>query len=92
MGPYVRQVVESGAFPLFNRSVLDSRTAHLAPEERFRYGLDRILDAIAALTHRSVLVEQEVGNAPAKEQLDRRAQLAADKNEAREEDEQANDD
>ncbi|MFF0771417.1 TetR/AcrR family transcriptional regulator [Nonomuraea wenchangensis] len=49
MGPYVRQVVESGAFPLFNRSVLDSRTAHLAPEERFRHGLDRILDAIAAL-------------------------------------------
>ncbi|MGA5761427.1 TetR/AcrR family transcriptional regulator [Nonomuraea bangladeshensis] len=49
MGPYVRQVVESGAFPLFNRSVLDSRTAHLAPEERFRHGLDRVLDAIAAL-------------------------------------------
>lgn len=49
MGPYVRQVVESGAFPLFNRSVLDSRTAHLAPEERFRHGIDRILDAIAAL-------------------------------------------
>ncbi|MFI6791322.1 TetR/AcrR family transcriptional regulator [Nonomuraea sp. NPDC050383] len=49
MGPYVRQVVESGAFPLFNRSVLDSRTAHLAPEERFHHGLDRILDAIAAL-------------------------------------------
>ncbi|WP_433212518.1 TetR/AcrR family transcriptional regulator [Microtetraspora malaysiensis] len=49
MGPYVRQVVESGAFPLFNRSVLDSRTAHLGPEERFRHGVDRILDAIAAL-------------------------------------------
>uniref|UniRef100_UPI003F491561 TetR/AcrR family transcriptional regulator n=1 Tax=Nonomuraea bangladeshensis TaxID=404385 RepID=UPI003F491561 len=49
MGPYVRQVVESGAFPLFNRTVLDSRAAHLAPEERFRHGLDRVLDAIAAL-------------------------------------------
>lgn len=49
MGPYVRQVVESGAFPLFRRSVFDSRTAHLSPEERFRHGLDRILDAIAAL-------------------------------------------
>ncbi|GAA3165556.1 TetR/AcrR family transcriptional regulator C-terminal domain-containing protein [Nonomuraea roseoviolacea] len=49
MGPYVRQVVESGAFPLFNRSVLESRTAHLTPEERFRQGLDRILDAVAAL-------------------------------------------
>ncbi|WP_433235147.1 TetR/AcrR family transcriptional regulator [Streptosporangium sp. CA-135522] len=49
MGPYVSQVVKSGDFPLFNRSVLDSRTAHLTPEERFRHGLDRILDAIAAL-------------------------------------------
>ncbi|TYB57583.1 TetR/AcrR family transcriptional regulator [Nonomuraea sp. PA05] len=49
MGPYVRQVVESGAFPLFNRSILESRTAHLAPEERFRHELGHILDAIAAL-------------------------------------------
>ncbi|GAA2214797.1 TetR/AcrR family transcriptional regulator C-terminal domain-containing protein [Nonomuraea monospora] len=49
MGPYVRQVVESGAFPLFNRSILESRTAHLSPEERFRHDLGRILDAIAAL-------------------------------------------
>ena len=49
IGPYVRQVVESGAFPLFSRSVLDARTAHLDAEERFRRGLDRILDAIAAL-------------------------------------------
>ncbi|MEV4248289.1 TetR/AcrR family transcriptional regulator [Streptosporangium canum] len=48
IGPYVRRVVESGAFPLFNRSILDSRTGHLAPEERFRRGLDRVLDAIAA--------------------------------------------
>ncbi|MFI6792941.1 TetR/AcrR family transcriptional regulator C-terminal domain-containing protein [Nonomuraea sp. NPDC050383] len=49
MGPYVRQVVESGAFPLFSRSVVESRTAHLTPDERFRHGLDRILDAVAAL-------------------------------------------
>ncbi|MFD1536129.1 TetR/AcrR family transcriptional regulator [Nonomuraea guangzhouensis] len=49
IGPYVRQVVGSGAFPLFSRSVLDSRTAHLVPDERFQHGLERILDAIAAL-------------------------------------------
>lgn len=49
IGPYVRQVVASGAFPLFNRTVLNSRTAHLAPDKRFQHGLDRILDAIAAL-------------------------------------------
>ncbi|MCT9930357.1 hypothetical protein N5079_08975 [Planotetraspora sp. A-T 1434] len=45
----MRQVVESGAFPLFSRSILDSHTAHVAPGERFQHGLDRILDAIAAL-------------------------------------------
>ncbi|SDM48362.1 TetR/AcrR family transcriptional regulator [Nonomuraea jiangxiensis] len=49
IGPYVRQVVESGAFPLFSRTMLDSRTAHLTPGERFGHGLDRVLDAIAAL-------------------------------------------
>ncbi len=48
IGPYVRQVVESGAYPLFNRSILESRIAHLTPEERFRYGLDRVLDGIGA--------------------------------------------
>ncbi|MFG1704249.1 TetR/AcrR family transcriptional regulator [Nonomuraea sp. M3C6] len=46
IGPYVRQVVESGAYPMFNRSLLESRTAHLAPAERFQYGLDRVLEGI----------------------------------------------
>ncbi|WP_336213236.1 TetR/AcrR family transcriptional regulator [Nonomuraea sp. LPB2021202275-12-8] len=46
IGPYVRQIVESGAYPLFTRSVLESRTAHLPPAERFQYGLDRLLDGI----------------------------------------------
>ncbi|MFC4121870.1 TetR/AcrR family transcriptional regulator [Nonomuraea zeae] len=46
IGPYVRQVVESGAYPLFARSLLESTTAHLPPEERFQHGLDRVLDGI----------------------------------------------
>ncbi|MEV6878750.1 TetR/AcrR family transcriptional regulator [Amycolatopsis sp. NPDC051128] len=48
IGPYVRQIVESGAYPLFSRSLLESRTAHLPPAERFRHGLDRVLDGIGA--------------------------------------------
>ncbi|MGV9773862.1 TetR/AcrR family transcriptional regulator [Streptosporangium sp. NPDC003464] len=48
VGPYVRQVVESGAYPLFSRSVLESETAHLAPAERFQHGLDRVLNGIGA--------------------------------------------
>lgn len=48
IGPYVRQVVESGAYPLFRRSVLESGTAHLAPAERFQRGLDLVLNGIGA--------------------------------------------
>ncbi|TMR95316.1 TetR/AcrR family transcriptional regulator [Nonomuraea basaltis] len=48
IGPYVRQIVASGAYPLFSRSVLESRTAHLAPAERFQHGLDRVLNGISA--------------------------------------------
>ncbi|GLW11623.1 TetR family transcriptional regulator [Microtetraspora sp. NBRC 13810] len=48
VGPYVRQVVEAGTYPLFSRSVLESRTALLTPEERFRHGLDRVLRGIGA--------------------------------------------
>ncbi|MFI9847834.1 TetR/AcrR family transcriptional regulator [Nonomuraea sp. NPDC051941] len=48
IGPYVRQIVGSGAYPLFGRSVQESRTAHLSPAERFRHGLDRVLNGIGA--------------------------------------------
>lgn len=48
IGPYVRQIVASGAYPLFSRSVLESRTAHLAAAERFQHGLDRVLNGIGA--------------------------------------------
>jgi AcrR family transcriptional regulator len=48
LGPYVRQVVEAGDHPLFSRTVLDSRLSHLPAEERFEYGLDRVLNGIAA--------------------------------------------
>ncbi|MCW2918273.1 MAG: TetR/AcrR family transcriptional regulator [Actinomycetia bacterium] len=48
IGPYVRRVVETGDYPMFNRSVLESRVSHAPPEARFQYGLDRVLNGIAA--------------------------------------------
>lgn len=48
IGPYVRQIVESGDYPLFSRSLRESRVAHLPPAERFRHGLDHVLDGIGA--------------------------------------------
>ncbi|MFB9967989.1 TetR/AcrR family transcriptional regulator C-terminal domain-containing protein [Sinosporangium siamense] len=47
IGPYVRQVVESGEYPLFARSVMESKAAHLPPSERFEHGLISVLDGIA---------------------------------------------
>jgi len=48
VGPYVRQVVESGRYPMFNRAIREGRIAHLPPDERFQYGLDRVLNGVAA--------------------------------------------
>ncbi|WP_283136492.1 TetR/AcrR family transcriptional regulator [Rhizohabitans arisaemae] len=48
VGPYVKQVVESDAYPMFSRTVREARLPHMTPEKRFRYGLDRVLDGIAA--------------------------------------------
>ncbi|GAA0989346.1 TetR/AcrR family transcriptional regulator C-terminal domain-containing protein [Acrocarpospora macrocephala] len=47
-GPYARSLIESGEYPMFTRSVVEARVPHLSPEERFQYGLDRVLNAIAA--------------------------------------------
>lgn len=48
VGPYVAQVVESGRYPMFARSIRQARVPHLTPEDRFRYGLDHVLNGIAA--------------------------------------------
>lgn len=48
VGPYVAEVVASGKYPMFNRSIGEARVPHLPPGERFRYGLDRVLDGVAA--------------------------------------------
>ncbi|MEE6258815.1 TetR/AcrR family transcriptional regulator [Plantactinospora sonchi] len=48
VGPYVRHVVESGRYPMFNRAIREGRVAHLSPDARFQYGLDHVLNGIAA--------------------------------------------
>lgn len=48
VGPYVQRVVESGRYPMFSRSIREGRLAHLPPDERFQYGLDRVLNGVAA--------------------------------------------
>jgi AcrR family transcriptional regulator len=48
VGPYVSQVVASGRYPMFTRNIREGRLSHQQPGERFQYGLDHVLDAIAA--------------------------------------------
>lgn len=48
VGAHVAHVVESGEYPMFNRTVLEARLPHMQPEARFQYGLERVLNAIAA--------------------------------------------
>ncbi|WP_309237259.1 TetR/AcrR family transcriptional regulator [Actinomadura sp. BRA 177] len=46
--PYVRELLGTGRYPMFERIVMDARLPHMSAEEQFRYGLDRVLDCIAA--------------------------------------------
>ncbi|MEU4343540.1 TetR/AcrR family transcriptional regulator [Nocardia sp. NPDC023852] len=48
VGPYVARIVACGQYPMFNRSIRQARIPHLPPEARFRYGLDHVLNGIAA--------------------------------------------
>ncbi|GAA0322092.1 TetR/AcrR family transcriptional regulator [Actinoallomurus spadix] len=46
--PRVRQLLESGEYPIFTKIVMEARRPHLSRDEQFRYGLERVLDCIAA--------------------------------------------
>jgi AcrR family transcriptional regulator len=48
VGPYVGQVVESGKYPRFNRTIREGRISHMSPDARFQYGLNHVLNGIAA--------------------------------------------
>lgn len=47
-GPYIHQLIESGDYPTLTRIVIDARQPHLSNDERFEYGLERVVDSIAA--------------------------------------------
>ncbi|GAA3013686.1 TetR/AcrR family transcriptional regulator [Streptosporangium longisporum] len=46
--PRIRQVLESGEYPIFTRIAMEARQPRLGRDDRFRYGLERVLDCIAA--------------------------------------------
>ncbi|MEV0668324.1 TetR/AcrR family transcriptional regulator [Actinomadura luteofluorescens] len=47
--PYVRELLDTGRYPMFERIVKDARLPHMSGEDQFRYGLQRVLDCIAAV-------------------------------------------
>jgi hypothetical protein len=49
--PYIESLIESGAYPLVTRVVLDARTPHDPDrlEHGFELGLDRLLDGLATM-------------------------------------------
>ncbi|MFG1947844.1 TetR/AcrR family transcriptional regulator [Nonomuraea sp. NPDC048826] len=46
--PYLETLLKSGEYPLLARVVTESGRELMNPDERFGYGLDRLLDGIAA--------------------------------------------
>jgi AcrR family transcriptional regulator len=46
--PYFHQLVESGEYPTFSKIMVGARQPRLSRDDQFRYGLERVLDCIAA--------------------------------------------
>ncbi|SDL37763.1 TetR/AcrR family transcriptional regulator [Nonomuraea jiangxiensis] len=46
--PRIQQLVNSGDYPIFTKIVMESRQPRLSRDDQFRYGLERVLDCIAA--------------------------------------------
>jgi AcrR family transcriptional regulator len=46
--PYLRPLIESGEHPILARIIKDARQPHMDIDARFRYGLNRVLDSVAA--------------------------------------------
>ncbi|MEV4166344.1 TetR/AcrR family transcriptional regulator [Nonomuraea dietziae] len=47
-GPRIHQLLASGEYPIFSKIVMEARQPHLSRDDQFRYGLERVLDCIAA--------------------------------------------
>jgi hypothetical protein len=46
--PYVDELVKSGKYPMFVKIVMEARQPRLSRDDQFWYGLQRVLDCIAA--------------------------------------------
>ncbi|WP_245667890.1 TetR/AcrR family transcriptional regulator [Actinomadura macra] len=46
--PRVRELMDSGDYPMFTRIIVDARIPHMSNDEQFEYGLSRVLDCIAS--------------------------------------------
>jgi hypothetical protein len=60
VGPYIRDVIASGAYPQFARRVLDAEDA--SPAQRFDFGLACVLYGLAARVRRSDPASLEAGD------------------------------
>ncbi|MFC4123069.1 TetR/AcrR family transcriptional regulator [Nonomuraea zeae] len=47
-GPFLQSLLQSGDYPLFTRMTVEGGRELTDPDERFAFGLDRLLDGIAA--------------------------------------------
>lgn len=48
IGPYVTKIIATGQYPMFAQLIQETRIPHMESDARFQYGLDRVLDSIAA--------------------------------------------
>lgn len=46
--PYVHHLMACGKYPIFTKIVVEASQPHLSRDDQFRYGLERVLDCIAA--------------------------------------------
>lgn len=46
--PYIAKLLESKKHPLLERIIIDAEWPHLGPDQAFEYGLERVLNGIAA--------------------------------------------
>ncbi|GAA2278707.1 MULTISPECIES: TetR/AcrR family transcriptional regulator C-terminal domain-containing protein [Kitasatospora] len=46
--PYVQQLLKRGEYPIFTKIAMEARQPHLSRDDQFRYGLERVLDCVAA--------------------------------------------
>jgi AcrR family transcriptional regulator len=45
--PYARRMLDTGRYPILERIIMEAEQPHMDPDQRFDYGLERILDGIA---------------------------------------------